>query len=270
MSINIEELLNSQSDKTCHVVGHGPSLSDHLEYLENLDKEKNIIFSVNDIDIFTKLVPDFWLTTNPDYTVEKIYNRINKFENTTYIFSDCYDHTSPEFIKNNLKVKNYSFDSVHFNSKPNIFHVKGWRLGCQRGWINCCKNIINERLTIQEYLQKVSGFKLHYTTGDTCILHALAFAVILGSKNIKIYGVDLNYSIGYVGGHLTGNNGATHGDSFDYWMDRIMSDFYIINESSKLLNINIEYKGLSQSISEIINNGVKPNKVYESNCKDYN
>ena len=69
---------------------------------------------------------------------------------------------------------------------------------------------------------------------------------------------------------MTGNNGATHGDSFAYWMDRIMKDFYIINESAKLLNINIEYKGLSHSLSEIINNGIKPDKVYESDCKDYN
>ena len=89
-------------------------------------------------------------------------------------------------------------------------------------------------------------------------------------KNIKIYGVDLNYNIGYVGGHLTGNNGATHGDSFDYWMERIMSDFYIINESAKLLNIKLEYIGFSQQISEIINDGVVPEKIYESNCKDYN
>lgn len=269
MSTRIEELLNLHKDKTCHVIGHGPSLGEHLSMLEKLDKEKNIIFSVNDIDIFTNLIPDFWLTTNPDYAIEKIYNRINKFPNTTYLYSDCLDHTDSEFIQNNLKVRNYSFDSRHFNSEPNIFNVKGWTLGCL-GSFNCCKNIIKGRLTIQEYLQKISNYESHYTTGDTCILHALAFAVILGCKNIKIYGVDLNYSVGYVGGHLTGNNGATHGDSFDYWMDRIMSDFYIINESAKLLNINIEYNGLSNSLNEIINNGLKPNKVYESNCKEYN
>jgi hypothetical protein len=270
MSIKIEELLNLHEDKTCHVVGHGPSLTDHISYLKSVDKAKDIIFSVNDVDLFTQLEPDFWLTTNPDYTVQKLYDRINKFSNTTFLFSDCYDHTDPDTINSLLRVKHYSFDSVHFNSEPNIFHVKGWRLGCQRGWINCCKNIIKDRLTLQEYLQKVSGFKYHYSTADTSILHALAFSVILGSKNIKIYGVDLNYNIGYVGGHLTGNNGATHGDSFDYWMDRILSDFYIINESAKLLNIKIEYYGFNDNLNKIINQNVPPEKIYESNCKEFN
>jgi hypothetical protein len=198
-----------------------------------------------------------------------MYNRINKFGNTTFLYSDVVDRTDKNTVKSLLKVKYYSFDSFHFKSQPNIFYVKGWRLGCQRGWLNCCDNIIEGRLTIQEYLQKISGYKYHYSTGDTNILHTLSFSIILGCKNIYLYGVDLDYKKGYVNGHLTDNNGATHRDSFDIWLDRLQSDFYIINESAKLLNIKITYLGDSDLLKDIFINNISPKKVYESDCKNY-
>tara|TARA_R110002126_G_scaffold116875_6_gene256524 strand:+ start:6104 stop:6919 length:816 start_codon:yes stop_codon:yes gene_type:complete len=271
MSTEIEKLLGKEKDKNCHVVGHGPSLEEYLPKLSVLDKNKDIIFSVNDVDTMTDLYPDYWLTTNPDYNVRNIYKRINSFPETTFLYSDCYDLTPFNEADNLLDVEYYSFDSLHFKTRPNIFYVKGWRLGCDRGWINCCSNIIDKRLTVQEYLQKISDYENHYSSGDTGILHALAFAVILGSKNINLYGVDLDYNLGYVNGNLTDSDGkANHGDSFDYWMDRIMSDFYIINESAKMLEIKINYLGYNEKLKNIFVKNYKPEKVYESSCRNYN
>ena len=147
-------------------------------------------------------------------------------------------------------------------------------IGCGQGpegWFtrDCCNRIIKNRLTIQEYLQKISGYKYHYSTCDTNILHALSFSIILGCRDIYLYGIDLNYKIGYVNGHLTDANGATHGDSFDPWMDRLQSDFYIINESAKLLGIKIHYLGFNEYMKKIFIDGISPNKVYESECKNY-
>jgi hypothetical protein len=51
-------------------------------------------------------------------------------------------------------------------------------------------------------------------------------------------------------------------------MDRIRSDFYIINESAKLLGINISYLGYNNSIRDIFN-GKAPDKIYDSGCRDY-
>lgn len=271
MSIYIEELLNLHQDKNCHVAGHGPSLQPYLNELSNLDKSKDIIFSINDVDTFTNLYPDYWLTTNPDYSVPMMYQRINRFENTTFIYSDVVDGTDKEVVKSLLKVKYYSFDNFHFNSQPNIFYVKGWngRLGCKRGWLNCCDNIIDGRLTVQEYLQKISGYDHHYSTCDTNILHALAFSVILGCKNIYLYGVDLDYKMGYVNGCMTDGGGATHGDTFDPWIDRLQSDFYIINESAKMLDIKIHYLGFNEYLKRIFIDGIRPIKVYDSDCKNY-
>lgn len=269
MSIKLEELLNLHADKNCHVVGHGPSLQPYLDDLSKINKDKDILFSINDVDKFTNLIPDYWLTTNPDYSVPNIYQRINKFKDTTFIYSDVVDETPYDTVKSLLNVKYYSFDNFHFKSQPNIFFVKGWRLGCKRGWLNCCDHIIDGRLTIQEYLQKVSGYKYHYSTCDTNILHAIAFSIILGCKNIYLYGIDLNYKIGYVNGYLTGPDGATHGDTFDHWMDRLQSDFYIINESAKMMGIKIHYLGFNDYLKKIFIDGISPNKVYESECKNY-
>jgi hypothetical protein len=151
-----------------------------------------------------------------------MYQRINKFKDTTFIYSDVVDETPYDTVKSLLNVKYYSFDNFHFKSQPNIFFVKGWRLGCKRGWLNCCDHIIDGRLTIQEYLQKVSGYKYHYSTCDTNILHAIAFSIILGCKNIYLYGIDLNYKIGYVNGHLTGPDGASHHGMWDLAMLQIV------------------------------------------------
>jgi hypothetical protein len=91
----------------------------------------------------------------------------------------------------------------------------------------------------------------------------------MGFDNIYVYGVDLDYTKGYYSGYLTGRGGAVHGDSFEYWMDRIKSDFYIISQSAKLKNININYLGYNKEIGDILNDNKIPTKVYDRNCKNY-
>lgn len=268
MSKDISKILDSKVGFTSHVVGHGPSLSRNSEMLSTINKETDIILSVNDVDLFTGLEPDFWLTSNPDYSIPTMFDRINKVKDTTFIYSDVVDTTDPETVSKLLRVPYYTFDSFHFGAKPNIFYVKGWRLGCQRGWLNCCEHI-KERLTIQELLKTYSGYDKHYSTADTNILHALALAVLLGTKVINIYGVDLDYSKGYINGHLTNESGATHGDSFDYWNERLQSDFYIIKESAIKVGATIRYFGDSNMLIDIFENSVVPNKVYESDCRNY-
>jgi hypothetical protein len=263
-------MITSICGKNCHLIAHGPSLSDHIDRIRKIDKKEELIISVNDIDIITDLYPDYWLFSNPDYSINKIYNRIGKYEKSVILFSYCYDDTNFDDINKLIPNKYYRYDSVHFNNEPNIWYAKGWRLGCQRGWVDCCSKIIENRLTLQETLEKYSGYNNHYSTGDSCIIHALAFSVIMGFDNIYVYGVDLDYTKGYYNGYLTsGSGGAVHGDSFDYWMDRIKSDFYIISQSAKLKNININYLGYNKEIGDILNNNKIPTKVYDRNCKNY-
>ncbi len=263
----ISEILDSKLGYRSHVVGHGPSLSRYSKMLSDMGNN-DLILSINDVDRFTGLVPDFWLTSNPDYSIPIMYERVNANKKTTFIYSDVVDTTDKTLVDNLLKVSYYTFDSFHFQNQPNIFWVKGWRLGCQRGWLNCCKHI-KKRLTIQELLQSYTSYDKHYSTGDTNILHALSLSILIGTKDINIYGVDLDYSKGYINSHMTDKNGAKHRDSFEYWLDRIQSDFYIINESAKKIGVKINYFGDSPLLKNIFEYSIKPDKVYESNCKNY-
>ena len=58
---------------------------------------------------------------------------------------------------------------------------------------NCCKNIINNRLTIQEELMKYTKSEIHYSSANTVAMHMLAFSILLGCKTIYLFGLDLNY-----------------------------------------------------------------------------
>ena len=93
---------------------------------------------------------------------------------------------------------------------------------------------INNRLTIQEQLQETSQSVEHYSPGDTVILHAIAFAIIMGCNPIYVGGMDLDYSGGYVGGHPSPDD--------DVWQkqhENLRNDLRILNESAKNRNIKI-------------------------------
>jgi hypothetical protein len=259
MSVKIEELIGIHKNKTGHCCGLGPSLSNYLESIENLNKEDNVIFCVNDFDLMTKIQPDYWVMSNPSYKIPEIASRLNKYENLTYLYADILDMTSRDEIGNYLNIKYYGYDQKHFGSKPNDRYMIDEKGNSPGPYIekcvypnhldlNCCNHIVDNRLTIQELLQKVSGYHTHYNTGDTVILHALAFSVIMGCNPINIYGVDLDYTLGYADGV------SRNGDSFDFWMPRIENDLNVINESAKLLGIKIiNYSG-SKSCKNIFEN----------------
>ena len=93
---------------------------------------------------------------------------------------------------------------------------------------------INDRLTIQEQLQKVSQYTEHYSPGDSVILHAIAFAIIMGCNPIYIAGMDLDYSVGYADG-----KGASTNDGWKREQSNLINDLRILNESAKKRNIEI-------------------------------
>lgn len=259
--LNISNLVGRESDKICHVIGHGPSLYKYLDHLSNLNSD-HITVSVNDIDMCTNIKPDYWIVCNPCYNMDCLSQRVNKFTDTKFVYCDVIDMTSFDKVDSLLKVDYFTFDFLHFKSSQNSFFVKGQEFGCQKAWIPCCSRI-QDRLTIQELLMRVSGYENHYSTGDTIILHALALGIIIGSKVINLYGVDLDYNKGYV------NKYSTNGDSFDFWMDRLQSDFYVIKESAVKLGVTINYFGENQLLKNIFDLNRIPDKVYHLDCKNY-
>tara|TARA_R110000824_G_scaffold3253_2_gene15453 strand:- start:8886 stop:9827 length:942 start_codon:yes stop_codon:yes gene_type:complete len=98
-----------------------------------------------------------------------------------------------------------------------------------------------KRLTIQEQLQKISGFESHYSTGDTVALHAIAFAIIMGCNPIYVSGMDLNYNKGYAESNVKNPNGISWRFNNDWksLQKNLLNDLHILNESAKKRNIKI-------------------------------
>jgi len=221
--LDFDDIVNSQTGKIGFVLGTGPSLKKYLKQFEELsnNKEKYCFVSCNDWDIMTKIKVDYWVVANSVFTVKSRHQRFNAKPNTILVYADSVDLTPRNQVQNLLKNKYLPYDQRHFNNKV-----------CpKRG--KCCLNQISGRLTIQEYLKKISKALTIYGCGDTVAVHMLSTAVILGCNPIYMVGVDLDYTKGYVDG-ISKN---TH--NFEQYMDRTRESFKIITESAELLNIKI-------------------------------
>jgi hypothetical protein len=223
---DFEQVKNKHSGKVAFVCGLGISLSDTIDYIKK-NREDIILISCNDIDILTDLQPDYWVWSNTQ-PVNTLYERLKKLPNTKIVHADSVDPTPRGLIEEKIKEFNYiGYDQRHFNnSKCN---------NCPNG----CTNFIEGRLTIQEELQNFTNYNKRYSSGDTVAVHMLALSILLGCKKIYITGVDLDYKKGYY------NSSMINGDSFDPYLQNILNDFEIINNSTK--NIGVEVINLSQT-----------------------
>ena len=226
---NFEEIKNKHSDKTAFVCGLGPSFSENIDYIKT-KRDDIILVSCNDIDLLTDLQPDYWVFANSHQSAHFMRNRFKKFPNTTIVHSDSVDSTPRWWIEEWMKNFNYiGYDQRHFDNKK-----------CNN-CPNMCDNFISGRLTIQEELQNFTGHNEKYSTGDTVAVHMLALSILLGCKKIYITGVDLDYKKGYFGSYRQ----PTLVTEFDPFLNDILNDFRIINESAK--NLGVEIINLNQS-----------------------
>jgi hypothetical protein len=227
--MTLKNIINDESGKTAFICGLGPSLSDSIEYITK-NRNEIVLISCNDIDLNTNLNPDYWMFANSVQTFPFMLDRFKKYKDATIVHSDSVDATPKEWIEQNCSgLKYVSYDQRHFNnSKCN---------NCP----NRCQNFINGRLTIQEELQNFTNYNLRYSPGDTVAIHMLALSILLGCKKIYISGVDLDYKKGYFNTHRT----PMLVTEFDPFLNNILDDFHIINESAK--NIGVEIINLSQS-----------------------
>ena len=232
--MTLNDIINNEHSKTAFVCGLGPSLSDTIDYIKK-NRKKIVLISCNDIDLNTNLNPDYWVFANSVQTFPYMLDRFKKYKDTTIVHSDSVDTTPREWIEKNLiDLKYVGYDQRHFNnSKCN---------NCPNG----CDNFIEGRLTIQEELQKFTGNDEKYSSGDTVAVHMLALSILLGCKKIYISGIDLDYDKGYY------NTNVTNHDSFDPYLNNILNDFRIIQDSAKKIGVEIINTSLGSRISEIL------------------
>jgi hypothetical protein len=223
MKLNFDDIKNKEKGKIGIVCGLGGSLKEHLSKLEELSKDKDnyCTISCNRYNTMTKLDVDYWVVANSVFTVKDFYKTFNSM-NATLVYADSVDTTDKKFVDNNLKIDYISYDQRHFKGQP-----------CSRR-LSCCSNIQPGRLTIQEYLQKMSGHNEHYRDAGTVGIHMIALAVILGCNPIYVSGIDMDYKTGYVNGSKV----VKHDDIGKY-QSSFNAQVKIIVESAEKLGIDI-------------------------------
>ena len=306
MRLEIFQLVDRHINSPALIAGHGPSLSRHVEQIESMQKENELIrFSMNDWFKIFNSAPNYWVLANTIDTVGRYVQVMNQCKSTV-LFADTVDLTDDEFTNQNLQCDYFPYDQRHFKGHTcaQIWHnfsnhVVGlplfknynfsyygnnsimWQPGVATPqtppirWyrpenisaaMNCCCRIqdkavvqseaaqlhsqwqenpykkadmsflptLGTRLTIQEYLQRISGHNAHYSPGDTVILHAIAAAIIMGCNPIYVAGMDLDYSVGYADGSQTPAD-----DGWQKESTNLINDLRILNESAKERNIRI-------------------------------
>ena len=142
---DISKLINKESGKIAVVCGTGPSLGDFLDTLEG---ENNYVkICCNDVDIMTKIIPNYWVFANSVQTIYSMSERVKKYPNSVVVHSDSVDTTPWEWINENIKTNYFRYDQRHFNGKS--------CMNCP----NKCHNFNPSFLTIQELLKNYTNYE---------------------------------------------------------------------------------------------------------------
>lgn len=177
--------IDREKGKPCLVAGNAPTIM-NFPYSEF----NGVYIAMGDgpLRLNKYFKANYWVNANDEFPVpEEHLGIINKFDDTTFIFSDSVAYSikrriNPDFLRKSLKVNWFSYDQRHFNAMP-----------CKDKNLKCCKllSIYPGRLTIQEFIQKRYETENHYSTASTVAIHALAFAIIMGCNPIYLQGIEL-------------------------------------------------------------------------------
>ena len=231
----MERIIDKEVGKIGMCVATGPSLKPYLNDIIELSKtDDNYCFlSTNQYDSMFDLRAKYRVVANNVLTIEREYKRFNS-TNNTLIYADSVDTTDRELVKKLLTIDYVGYDQRHYNSKH--CNVKS----------KCCKHIVKNRLTIQEELQKYTKNVRHYGDGSTVALHMLSFALLMGCKEIYLFGVDLNYNLGYA------NPNFKNPGSFNPNINDILSDFKIIKESADNIGVKVYSTCENSPINDVL------------------
>jgi hypothetical protein len=129
MKLKYDDIINKHKDQPCVVALHGPSLNDHKDKIESLQREKAVLrISVNEWFDYFDEKPDYWVVSNGEFTIEMsmtghplwrarehVDDAFNVF-NVPLFFNCASDLTSREFIDERLECDYLPYDARHFKS----------------------------------------------------------------------------------------------------------------------------------------------------------
>ena len=229
MILKFNDIINKHKGKKAVIVGHGPSSNQYLDQLNTYKDNGYIIFGCNYwYNFYTCCSPHYWVMANTICTPKTEQIQINK-NDAVLLYADSVYSREIDWIKENIAVDYLPYDQRHFNGKKCSV--------CDR--VGCISVLNPSRLTIQEELQKYTGFDLHYSSGDTVALHMIAFSILMGCSEVFLLGLDLNYELGYA---KNTKNYPVPYDSFKYTDSKgknILNDINIIINSAKKIGVNI-------------------------------
>lgn len=217
---SLESIIDTKKGLTAYACAMGPSLKQYIQVVE-ANINNNVIVTCSDFHTMTKIKSDYWVFANSMNTVPRMKDVINQLPETKLVYADSVDPTPRENVIQILEKDFIGYDQRHFNNQK-----------CNE-CPNGCLNQIDGRRTIQELLMDYTGYEQMYGPGDTVALHVLALSVLLGCKKIYLFGVDLDYSLGYV------DDRTINHDSFNPYLNNIVKDFDIINKSAKKIGVEI-------------------------------
>ena len=127
MKLSLDDIIDKHKDTPCVVALHGPSLSPHIDKIQQLQKEDKIIrISVNEWFDFFESNPDYWVVSNSEFNIrdsitnENVWkqrqyppNVFNKY-NIPLIYNKVADLTDLEFVDKYLDCDYLPFDNKHF------------------------------------------------------------------------------------------------------------------------------------------------------------
>jgi hypothetical protein len=259
MQLQFKDITNKHKDIPAIITVHGPSLNkDKGALIKKQIDDGWIRFSVNNWYKVFDVPPNYWVLSSTFYTIERMMDIINKTQITVF-YSDDGDFTSKQYIKEHLKADWLVYDQRHWEGKTCFGENKDfnfsrfgnnkamWQPPRQRGHFGhcitndiCCQQNDPPRETIQEYLQKLSDCKQHYSTGDTIAIHAIAFAIMMGCNPIYLSGLDLDYEKGHAALGTVEPGAKAEGEhSWFNCSANLKNDLEVLNDSAKNLGIDI-------------------------------
>ena len=257
--IQLEELINLHTEKTCIIFGSAPLSKNDQETINTLIKSKKPdLIGIGDTPLrhADELQFKYWISSNTDLVNVQDQRQAsllnNYFPRIHLIYSPSVLNSkekngifNPDWIEKNLTINWTPFDQRHF----------GFRKCIESNGNHCCHVIDyfkenSSTATIQEMLQNHTGEKKHYTQGDTCFMHALAFSILAGYQSIYITGVSIplfpqTYTyhpskfaslIENLLREKDSSNFLRNATAFRKPMNRILDDIFLIANSTQSIN----------------------------------
>jgi len=140
MKLNFENIINKHEDKPCVIALHGPSIDEHIDTIEQLQKKDKIIrFSVNEWydHFFTK--PDYWVVSNGEFTIAGSLLRTPIWEQRDYphdvfneyqiplLYNVTADLTPASLVSDRLTCDYLPYDTRHFKNHPCLQILRNFR-----------------------------------------------------------------------------------------------------------------------------------------------